>query len=65
MNWSKKFKFFPLLVLVFSFLFSASLSSCEKKGNADENTEHPAGDTTEHPKGDNEHPKKDTTQVQQ
>lgn len=62
MNWLKKLKSFAVLVFVFSFLITASLSSCGNKGNADEkeSTEHPAADSVEN----SDHPKKDSTHHQ-
>lgn len=59
MNWLKKIRSFALLVFVFSFLFSASLSSCESKGKVTESTENAAeegAEKSEHPEGESEHP---------
>jgi hypothetical protein len=59
MNWLKKIRSFAVLVFVFGFLFSASLSSCESKGNETGNTENTAevgAEKSEHPEGESEHP---------
>ena len=72
MNWLKKLRSLTVVVFVFGFLISASLSSCGNKGNADEkeSTEHPAADSVEKadpPKAEAEHPKNDSdsTKVEQ
>lgn len=64
----EKFKTFVVLAFCLSILAAGLLGSCESKSNADddtETTEKAAADTTkkaDHPKG--EHPKKDSTEVE-
>lgn len=60
MNWLKKIKVLAAVMFMFCFLVSASLTSCENKGQAaeEEGTEHPAEEKAEHPEGANEHPEK-------
>ena len=68
MNSLKKFRLFPLLVFVFSILFSASVTSCGQKADSDEATEQPAEEEkAEHPEGGaQEHPaESDTTKTEQ
>ena len=69
----KKLRLFPLLVFVFSILFSASVTSCNQQAADDngEDTEQPAeeeAEKSEHPEGKaDEHPteKADTTKTEQ
>jgi hypothetical protein len=62
MNWLKKIKVLAVVMFMFCFLVSASLTSCENKGQAaeKEGTEHPAEEKAEHPEGvkASEHPEK-------
>ena len=72
MNLLKKLRLFPLLVFLFSILFSASVTSCNQQAadNNEDDTEQPAeeeAEKSEHPEGKaNEHPEKaDTTKTEQ
>lgn len=64
----KTFRLFPLLVFVFSVVFSASVTSCAQKAEGDEaGTEHPADEEKkdEHPAAETEHPaESDTTKTE-
>ena len=70
MNLLRKLKLFPLLVFVFSILFSASVTSCNQQAASDEDTEQTdekdEAEKSEHPEGKaDEHPteKADTTKT--
>ena len=72
MNLLNKLKSFVVLLFVCTFLVGTCLTSCNQKSEADENTEHPAGEEehpaaekSEHPAGETEHPKSDTTKVEE
>ena len=47
----KELKYLTLVMLLFGFIATASLSSCR------EHEEHPTNDADEHPKTEDEHPK--------
>lgn len=65
----KTFRLFPLLVFVFSIVFSASVTSCAQKAEGDEaGTEHPADEEKkdEHPAAETEHPaESDSTKTEE
>ena len=70
MNLLKKIKTFAVVMFFCGLLASFTLTSCNQGSSADDaqeesaegdSTEHPQG---EHPKGDEEHPKSDSTEVQ-
>lgn len=72
MNLLKKIKNFAVTMLFCGLLASFTLTSCNQGASSDDDaqeesaekgdsTEHPKG---EHPKGDAEHPKADSTEVQ-
>ena len=70
MNLLKKLRLFPLLVFVFSILFSASVTSCGNKAAADgEGTEHPAegeeAEKSEHPEEKTDEHPADTTKTEE
>lgn len=72
MNLLRRIRTFSVLMFVCGILLSATVISCKQGGSEDheETSEHPAGDSTEkakaeHPKGESEHPKSDTTKVDQ
>ena len=70
MNLLKKLRLFPLLVFVFSILFSASVTSCGKQAAGDgENTEHPAegedAEKAEHPEENAEEHPADSTKTEE
>ena len=71
MTWLKKIKSFAALMFVCTMIVSASLTSCKPgDGSAEEakeeSAEHPAGDTAkaDHPQGESEHPRSDSTEVE-
>lgn len=71
MNFLKKMKSFAVLMFVCTILVSGGLTSCKPGDSSsdeakEESAEHPAADSAkaDHPKGDNEHPKSDSTKVE-
>lgn len=65
-NWLKKVRFFVLVLSLFGFLISASLSGCQKTNSEDEEnieqTANPEEEEAEHPEDEAEHPESEDSE---